>query len=230
MDNFDLAIVLIFCLHSLLVVSTKNLPCSSFMQKPAVQLLLPGPEWPTLNLIKGDEKSNRNLFTIKGIPIYIGSASDNTSSSSSTDLEHTTKTAFSCWDASLVLAKYMEKLQLKGIGSVLELGSGRGISGMAAFHIILASHQVVLTDVGGAVIDSLRNIVYEVNQLPRERISVMELDWTRPRSSPVMSSYSSSSSSTTPPTTPPHFDLIIAADVVWVDELIEPLVETMSGE
>ncbi|KAK9722591.1 hypothetical protein K7432_002581 [Basidiobolus ranarum] len=170
-------------------------------------LLLKGPTWPALDFTqpseeeKGADKANR--FFIKEVPIYLEEGNTD-------DVEeHTKRTAFTIWDCSLVLSKYLEKQKSSldfASKRVLELGSGKGIVGISAG--LLGAKEVVLTDVK-EVMTTLERTV-KLNKLT-DTIKVKELDWTD-RS--LVQSFE-------------KYDLILAADVVWVDWLIEPLVETM---
>eukprot|EP00842_Homolaphlyctis_polyrhiza_P000462 jgi/Hompol1/1416/HPOL_004719-RA len=110
---------------------------------------------------------------------------------------------------------------LRGL-RVCELGAGRGLAGMSA---AVLGAQTTLTDVDAAV-PALAEIV-RINGLQAGQLelapgssgaveAVVALDWTNRQAA----------LSSGPLALP--FDLIIAADVVWVHELIEPLVETIA--
>ena len=88
-------------------------------------------------------------------------------------------TGFIVWDAAWCLARHLEKraahfAELVGTGTVAELGSGTGLSGLAAARV-LPSAKVVLTDLG-ALLDRLaRNV--SLNPSVQHRVSSQELDW-----------------------------------------------------
>jgi predicted nicotinamide N-methyase len=118
---------------------------------------------------------------------------------------HTLRTAESVWDGSIVLAKFLEKqkdsLHLEN-ARVLELGAGRGIAGITAG---LLGAECTITDLC-PVVPSIEKSI-KLNQLVN--VSALALDWTQPSCLPS------------------EFDYIIAADVIWVQELIEPLIDTI---
>ncbi len=65
-----------------------------------------------------------------------------------------------------------------------------------------------------AAVPSLKKIAYELNGVSEAKLEVETLDWNSPKKwtashSPV--------------------DLVIAADVVWVEALIKPLVNSIKG-
>lgn len=121
-------------------------------------------------------------------------------------------TGLKTWDGSVVLAKYFEaNPSLISNKTVLELGAGTGLAGIAA--AMLQASQVVLTDLEY----SLKNLEINVqkNQESIMSSSVVEikvLDWTDP---------------TTYPSSNVHWDVVIGADIVWLDHLIPPLVSTL---
>ena len=148
-------------------------------------------------------------------------------------IPHTTKTGLSIWDTALCLSKFIEYQQKrnskynvanklypsirnlsssKSINRILELGSGRGLVGITA--CLLDARKVVLTDVP-EIVASLKEIVHELNGL--KNAIVTALDWTsvedRARAKDLASSE--------------KIDIILAADVIWVDELINGLVDTI---
>ena len=116
-------------------------------------------------------------------------------------------TGLNVWDGSVVLAKALEHGAggvLRGT-TILEVGCGTGVVGLAAGA--MGAHHVYLTDLEYAL-DNTRKAV----DLNKEHIDaefhIQELDWTKPVwDTPV--------------------DLVLAADVVWVEELIEPLVHAL---
>jgi hypothetical protein len=77
---------------------------------------------------------------------------------------------------------------------------------------ILGANKVHITDVDDAMA-SLRHIVYDLNGLNKESVEVKRLDWTD-----VDKEWSQV-----------KVDVILAADVVWVEQLIAPLVSAIAS-
>jgi predicted nicotinamide N-methyase len=141
---------------------------------------------------------------------------------------HAVDTCTNVWDGSIVLAKYLEensasvssldflnfpspsstnitgnsirksRFPLDG-KNVLELGSGLGLVSIAAS---LLGAIVTLSDHKDAIA-----------QLPNiPNISIASLDWLEPQKSTVITN---------------KFDLIVGADIVWLMELVQPLINTL---
>lgn len=117
------------------------------------------------------------------------------------DGNHLIQTSTTIWDCSLVLSKYIQKLELKD-KSVVEVGAGRGLAGLTA---AVMGANVILTDMAEAL-PTLSETV-KLNNLETS-VQVTVLNWHSPKSLGKV-------------------DYILAADVVWVVELIEPLVQTL---
>jgi hypothetical protein len=113
------------------------------------------------------------------------------------------------WDGAVALAKYFEKFpELLSSKRVLELGSGTGIVGIAAHF--LGAGSVRLTDLPYAMENLNTNL--GLNRLGSEtRVSAQILDWKDPRSFPSAE----------------DVDIIVGADIVWLEELVPPLVQTL---
>ena len=126
------------------------------------------------------------------------------------------KTGLSTWDASLCLAQFLSlSLNRKSIVEgkvVVELGAGTGVSGLSA--AFLGARSVRLTDLGYALDNLRNNIKINTEAAPSVEVKVgaMVLDWTDPD---------------TWPTEP--IDLVLAADVAWLDHLVTPLAATIKG-
>lgn len=144
-------------------------------------LLITGPRWPNIQWSKEDynETTQPDYFIIDGTPIFTQVKAEVSSFKSESDLEigeeiklstalkhvdfereHTTNTSKVVWDASIVLAKYLEKVALDSklnlkAKRVLELGAGQGVVGLAC---ALLRASVTLTDTPEAV-PALKNIV-----------------------------------------------------------------------
>lgn len=118
-------------------------------------------------------------------------------------------TGLNVWDGAVVLAKHLEARrahQLPG-ARVLELGAGPGVAGLAAAAL---GASVTLTDLP-YVLPNLREAV-ALNTHLRGPLAVAELDWFAPQ---AMAGGGG-------------FDLVLGSDVVWVEELIPPLVNTLA--
>ncbi|KAI8052814.1 putative methyltransferase-domain-containing protein [Syncephalis plumigaleata] len=157
-------------------------------------LMLPGPEWPQFDFESMNESSHEHaVFT-----------------------DHAIRTSSSVWDASLVLAKFLEKnaqsLALAG-KRVIELGAGQGIPNIAT--AILGAITTV-TDAPEAV-PSLERVIQLNNSLNKRDdytpISTRVLDW---QEHPIWIKEQS-------------WDVILASDVLWLYPLIEPFVTTLKA-
>ncbi|CAG8456091.1 3875_t:CDS:2 [Paraglomus occultum] len=174
-------------------------------------LLLEGTRFPSFDFYFSDSIDNR--FKINSKPIFLN-VDDETNQLTSE--HHTIRTSESVWDASLILAKYLEKQveqeQLDIVGKrVIELGAGKALPSIAAS--ILGAEQVIITD-APTVVNNIENIV-RLNQI--FNVQVKPLDWTdRDEYLPEVKATLT-------------FDYILAADVVWVEHLIEPLAETINA-
>ncbi|KAF8935608.1 hypothetical protein BGZ52_008591 [Haplosporangium bisporale] len=130
-------------------------------------------------------------------------------------LSHTSKTAKSVWDCSIVMSKYLEALSLKHAGfwndkRLVELGAGQGLSSFSAAAL---GAEVVITDVDTAV-PSLQQGA-QLNGLSEPQVRVQALDWMNHTQGIQEASK-----------LPLHY--ILASDVIWVDFLIAPLVNTIA--
>lgn len=128
-------------------------------------------------------------------------------------------TGLTTWDGSVVLAKYLEHQSAEfgaldlGSARVVELGAGTGLVGLSA--ALLGAKEVVLTDLDYTMENLARNVDKTLAMAPEteritRRVTTKVLDWFNP------------------PTDLGDIDLILASDVVWIEELIAPLVGTMS--
>lgn len=123
------------------------------------------------------------------------------------------------WDGSIVLAKFVEHLERDSrqhgsknairSGKVLELGCGTGIVGLAA--AALGADKVYLTDLAYALENTRENV--EKNEALKDRVEVFPLDWT----AEIQDERAVGGQLT-------H---ILAADVIWIPELVVPFVNTL---
>jgi predicted nicotinamide N-methyase len=107
-------------------------------------------------------------------------------------------------DYSLLITRVYEIIRNK---KILELGSGTGLLGISA--LCNGAAEVMLTDLA-YTLDNLNNNIIE-NSLNDLNIHAALLDWSNSSTYPVDK----------------NWDVIIAADVVWLEELVEPLVKTL---
>ncbi|KAI8899379.1 putative methyltransferase-domain-containing protein [Globomyces pollinis-pini] len=163
-------------------------------------LMICGPSWPDFEF---ENEDAQNSFRINDHCIRLANQTKGIN-----DQIHTIRTANSVWDGSLVLAKYLERnqsyLDLSN-KSVIEIGAGRGIVGLSC--AVLGPKSVVLTDVEPIIPTLMKSI--SLNKL--SNITASALDWNDNAGINQ------------------KFDLILASDVVWVYELIEPLVFTLKN-
>ncbi|KAJ1973146.1 hypothetical protein H4R35_004266 [Dimargaris xerosporica] len=213
---------------------------------PRPPLLLPGPEWPTFDFFQPSTAhawpdtlsacaavpSLRQPFCIGGAPLYLKATTETDPTNdphqpATQPVDHTALTSTVVWDCSIVLAKFLE-YQCERLVSlrnrrVLELGSGQGLVGLAAARL---GATVTLTDVEFAI--PALTAITQLNELSRASSvnhqsantsggcieSVQPLDWcTIEKNQDQFTGH--------------PVDYIVAADVVWVDWLIEPLVNTI---
>ncbi|XP_028808139.1 protein N-lysine methyltransferase METTL21A [Neltuma alba] len=127
------------------------------------------------------------------------------------------------WDASLVFVKFLEKNCRKGKFSpaklkgkrVIELGAGCGVSG---FGMALLGCDVVLTDQKEVLPILQRNVERNISRVMQQNpdlfgsIKVSELQWGDSDQIRAVN---------------PPFDFIIGTDVVYVEHLLEPLLQTI---
>uniref|UniRef100_K3X793 FAM86 N-terminal domain-containing protein n=1 Tax=Globisporangium ultimum (strain ATCC 200006 / CBS 805.95 / DAOM BR144) TaxID=431595 RepID=K3X793_GLOUD len=133
-------------------------------------------------------------------------------------------TGLTTWDGSIVLAKYLEHTRAADIkgARILEVGAGTGLVGLSA--ALLGAKHVILTDLEYTMENLQRNAAETMANAHRTddgdddttdagtaavgEVTTQVLDWFDP------------------PTTMGSLDFVLASDVVWVEELIPPLVQT----
>ena len=98
---------------------------------------------------------------------------------------------------------------LSSFSSILELGSGTGLAGIAA-ATTLQNANAVLPDLDIAL-PALRHNVSLNRHAIGDRVSVKECDWEIPSEDVLKGPY----------------DCIIAADCVWLEHLVKPFVSTV---
>lgn len=177
-------------------------------EAPPGTLLLPGRRFPF--------RFETGEFTIHDIPIYINETNYNPT------VGPHGATGLMVWDGSIVLAKYLEyrypTLERK---SIIEIGSGTGIVGLTSG---ILGGNVILTDLHYCLPNLQQTIDKNIYAL-KGRTKVQELNWEKlPTGAPT--EFFNQQQPQSFPSYP--FSLIVGADVVWVPELIEPLVQTLN--
>mmetsp|Transcript_29145 Transcript_29145/g.41577 ORF Transcript_29145/g.41577 Transcript_29145/m.41577 type:complete len:316 (+) Transcript_29145:142-1089(+) len=124
-------------------------------------------------------------------------------------------TGVNTWDGAIVLAKFFDFNPLIVSGKrILELGAGTGVAGIAA--AMLDSQYVMLSDLEYTT-NNLHNNALQ-NGLSSDIVDVQVVDWFD------SSTYPTSTTSVEGKSV--GWDLVIGADVVWLEHLIAPLVNT----
>ena len=144
-------------------------------------------------------------------------------------------TAWAVWDGAVAVALYLDNL-IKAqplwlqnwFGqqdttpneqrfTILELGSGTGLAGLAAAAVFKGNIKylrVVLADLAEALPALERNVV--ANPCISDLINVTECDWHNPNVENLVKFTENN-----------KIDCIIAADCVWLEELVPPFVATL---
>lgn len=119
------------------------------------------------------------------------------------------------WETSVLLLNYLV-LSKKNLGKrVLELGAGCGLLGLGLALLSNTAVQVTVTDTAQVVVQVQQNV--KANHLDDDkRIQVCALDWTQFQQDAAKASLSAST-----------FDTIVATDVLFSPDLVQPLLETM---
>jgi predicted nicotinamide N-methyase len=143
-------------------------------------------------------------LVVNGSPILLSSPYDARPSSEAIDGD----TGTAVWDAAILLAKFLEEnADLVQGKRVLEMGCGLGLCGIACTR--LGSQHVTFTDMEYILPTTRMNIFH--NHIESVS-SVTSLDWFLPKEAKI--DWKS-------------VDVVIATDVVWLDNLIDPLINTL---
>ncbi|KAG9415893.1 hypothetical protein AC1031_000275 [Aphanomyces cochlioides] len=125
-------------------------------------------------------------------------------------------TGLTIWDGSVVLAKYLESTSNPSHNvqgkRVLELGAGTGLVGLAA--AFCGASEVTITDLAYTLENVDANIRANAEALSTSIVSTHELDWFAkdiPDSLRVQT-----------------VDILVGSDIVWVEDLIPPLVDSIT--
>ncbi|GAX25702.1 hypothetical protein FisN_14Lh010 [Fistulifera solaris] len=118
------------------------------------------------------------------------------------------------WETSVLLLNFLLLSKVKIGKNVLELGAGCGLLGLG-LALANDSVHVTVTDTAQVVAQVHKNVT--TNQLQQDsRIKVCAMDWTRYQQDAIASSVTAHS-----------FDTLVATDVLFSPELVQPLLETM---
>jgi len=158
-------------------------------------------------------------FTIAGVPLVLSTRSPGVSQdagASLSDLGPDGATGLTLWDGAVLLAKFLEAHPEKISGChVGELGAGTGLVGISA-ALLGAAASVTLTDLDYSLPlmeDNMRRNMELMERHAPDRspgiIKVEALDWNAP------SQFA-------------DWDVILAADTVWLSELVPPFVDTLA--
>lgn len=144
-------------------------------------------------------------------------------------------TAWAVWDGAVAVALYLDNLikaqpawLQASFGqqdtttdqqfTILELGSGTGLAGLAAAAVFKENTtknlKVILTDLAEALPALERNVA--ANPSISDLIHVTECDWYKPIFENMLKISDNN-----------RIDCIIAADCVWLEELVQPFVATL---
>lgn len=143
-------------------------------------------------------------FVVANTTIILKSP-DNTRSP---DLASDGDTGCAVWDAAVLLVRFLERNpQYIKDKRVLEMGCGLGLCGISCLPIG-ASH-VTLTDMDYILSSTHRNVVLNKVEI---QAAVFCLDWFNPADAQINWK---------------QVDVIIASDIVWLEHLISPFVQTL---
>ena len=136
------------------------------------------------------------------------------------ELNQSVGTGLNVWDGALLLAYYLQSNAASVVDgkTIVELGSGCGLVGIAA--AVLGAREVILTDLSYTLPLLRGNIEYNRHVVSEkcERIECIECDWFKASSIKKFPSFGTNSS----------IDIILAADCVWLEELVKPFLGTLS--
>jgi predicted nicotinamide N-methyase len=138
-------------------------------------------------------------------------------------LSNRSDTASCVWDGATLLARFLERNVVARTwirhSRVLELGAGCGLAGISAG--VLGATSVVLTDLA-CHLPLLRQNVAENSSAWKSkgcnRMVCCECDWTRP-----LLHFTANDGTVVDST----FDVILVADCVWMEHLVDPLLNTV---
>ena len=143
-------------------------------------------------------------FTVNGVPVLLTTPDEQRQSTKAVDGD----TGRAVWDAAVLMAlMFDQRSELVRGKTVLELGSGLGLCGIAA--VAAGATKAILTDLEYILPTTVTNV--ERNQCS-SRVEVSALDWRQPESARI--GWAS-------------VDMVIASDTIWLEALVDPFVGTL---
>lgn len=135
-------------------------------------------------------------------------------------------TGLNVWDGSIALALYMERCAAEYVTekNILEVGAGTGLVGIAA--AFLGAKRVILTDLEYSIANLETNIDTNLrsdgvsDDAKTVPVEARVLDWLDLSSYDAIVDDGQNMAKWLP-------DVVLASDVVWVDSLVSPLVQTL---
>ncbi|CEM30986.1 unnamed protein product [Vitrella brassicaformis CCMP3155] len=169
-------------------------------------------------------------FAVNGLPLVIRPTREE--DERRPDQQEHGDTGRTIWDGAVVLAKFLElrmASRVKG-ATVLEFGAGLGLTGLAA--AALGASQVLLTDLPYCLSTLTRNRDATMDrwlgqqaeaEAAHVNVSVSSLDWRDPLESDAARILA------TQPEWSGGVDLLLGADVVWVEPLVQPFASAVAA-
>ncbi|XP_073026014.1 uncharacterized protein [Primulina eburnea] len=133
----------------------------------------------------------------------------------------------SVWPCSLVLVKFAERWLTCAVGDTcpnpyasllnftgkrgVELGTGCGVAAMGLY--LLGLHDIVLTDIA-PVMPALKRNLKRNKPMLKKSLKTAQLYWENEEQMKSLK---------------PPFDFVIAADVVYIEKTVGPLIQAMEG-
>lgn len=127
------------------------------------------------------------------------------------------ETGVSVWDGAILMVRFLEQhASYVNDQHVVELGAGCGLVGIAA--AALGAKNVRMTDLDYCMPLLRQNIGSNRHLWPSEtNVDACPCDWFLPPPERIVGPHS------------PPVDLLIAADCVWLEELVEPFLSTLEA-
>ena len=131
------------------------------------------------------------------------------------------ETGFIVWDAAVCLARRLESVSRRLSASVsgkavVEVGSGTGLAGLAAAHVLPTASSVLLTDRESVLPQLVRNVELNPEVAHRTRALALDWSWTREAAARALESAD-------------PVGLVLASDRVWLKEQVRPFVALVAS-
>lgn len=129
------------------------------------------------------------------------------------------------WDAARVMLHFLSKkvhgfsdyLGEAKLGTIVELGAGTGVAGLALAKLFSDSHRVILTEYSSGCLELMKESI-KINGL-QERVKQVPMKWGREEAQGLLKTEIGDS----------MVDLIIGTDLVYDSSLFEPLCDTIEA-